>query len=178
VTDLFAAHLPMELVPELFGGVIPTDIQGLYRSGTPAVATAGDAPYYHTVEDTPDKVDLARLAELVDAFDRAIDRLSVEPAACFRERDPMLWNLRVELAHGDGLRAEVVVTDAAGLPQAGASVEATLLVDHFFAEAVAHALTDGRGRAGFRFTPVGGAPRALHLSAGCGYPRCELLLPI
>jgi Zn-dependent M28 family amino/carboxypeptidase len=178
VADLFAAHLPMELVPELFGGVIPTDIQGLYRSGTPAVATAGDAPYYHTVEDTPDKVDLLRLCQLVDAFDRAIDRLCEEPAACFRERDPMLWRLSVELASGDELRLEVVVTDGKGLPQAGAFVEATLLCDHFFAEKVERALTDGRGRVGFAFLPVGGAPRAVHFTAGRDHARVELLLPL
>src|SRR5439155_23286562 len=45
--ERFALNVPMDLVAELFGGVIPTDVQGLYRSGSPAVATAVDAPYYH-----------------------------------------------------------------------------------------------------------------------------------
>ena len=95
--ELFALNVPMDLVAELFGGVIPTDIQGLYRSGAPAVATAVDAPYYHTAGDTPDKVDLARLEETVVAFDRAIDCLMTAPAERFAVRDPALWRLDVDV---------------------------------------------------------------------------------
>ena len=50
----------LELVPTLFGGIIPTDIQGIYRNGVPTASTAVDSPWYHTIEDTPDKVDLRR----------------------------------------------------------------------------------------------------------------------
>src|SRR5262249_51645614 len=93
--ELFALNVPMDLVAELFGGIIPTDIQGFYRTGSPAIATAVDAPYYHTCEDTPDKVDIQRLEDTVLAFDRALDLLMTVPAERFSARDPALW--RVEL---------------------------------------------------------------------------------
>ena len=107
--ELFALNVPMDLVAELFGGVIPTDIQGLYRAGAPAVATAVDAPWYHTADDTPDKVDLARLETTVLTFDRAIDRLMSAPAERFAARDPALWQADVQV----GVRADDLVVDVA-----------------------------------------------------------------
>ena len=38
--------------------------KAIYRGGTPAVSTAVDFPYYHTVKDTPDTVDLPLLASI------------------------------------------------------------------------------------------------------------------
>jgi hypothetical protein len=180
--ELFALNVPMDLVAELFGGVIPTDIQGLYRSGTPSVATAVDAPYYHTVEDTPDKVDLGRLEETVVGFDRAIDRLMAAPSERFATRDPALWRAEVRV-HDDGadLVVEVEVRDAAGRLQRDATVEAVLFADDFFEVAAARARSDGDGRA--RLILVAGAsmdhgPRFLHVSAGARWPLCELVRAI
>ncbi|MCU1280264.1 MAG: putative cell wall-binding domain, partial [bacterium] len=150
--ELFALNVPLDLVAELFGGVIPTDIQGLYRAGTPAIATAVDAPYYHTVEDTPDKVDLARLEETVLAFDRALDRLMSAAPDRFGARDPALWRAEVALQRRDGdLIVGVRVTDAAGRAQAGALVEAVLFEDDFFARATLHARSAPDGTVALRF---------------------------
>src|SRR5439155_21068961 len=54
---IYTVYAGLELVAQLLGGIIPTDIQGIYRSGVPTVSTAVNGPYYHTTEDTPDKVD-------------------------------------------------------------------------------------------------------------------------
>ena len=49
----YGVYAGLEIVAQLFGGIIPTDIQGTYRSGVPTVSTASTNPYYHTIKDTP-----------------------------------------------------------------------------------------------------------------------------
>jgi hypothetical protein len=177
--ELFALNIPMDLVAELFGGIIPTDIQGLYRSGAPAVATAVDAPYYHTAEDTPDKVDLLRLEETVLAFDRAIDQLMTVPAERFGVRDPALWRAEVEVTRLDGgLRVGVHVFDAGGRPQVGAAVEAVLFHDDFFERATVRGITDGVGAVTLDFADGGDGRGFLHVSAGLRWPLVEHVQPI
>ena len=170
-------------VAELFGGVIPTDIQGLYRSGAPAVATAVDAPYYHTAEDTPDKVDLARLEQTVVAFDRALDQWMAVPAERFAVPDPALWRAEAQVSHHEGeVQVAVQLRDSAGQLQSHATVEAVLFEDDFFAIASARGLTDGDGGVTLRLP--GGAPatpesrRFLHVSAGPRWPLVEMVRPL
>ncbi len=181
--ELFALNVPMDLVAELFGGVIPTDIQGLYRSGAPAVATAVDAPYYHTAEDTPDKVDLARLEQTVVAFDRALDQWMAVPAERFAVPDPALWRAEAQVSHHEGeVQVAVQLRDSAGQLQSHATVEAVLFEDDFFAIASARGLTDGDGGVTLRLP--GGAPatpdsrRFLHVSAGPRWPLVEMVRPL
>lgn len=181
--DLFAMTLPMELVPELFGGVIPTDIQGLYRHGTPALSTAVDSPYYHTVEDTADKVDLDRLGATVEGFDALLARLDGLDGLAGVEPDPHVWRAEVLLAdEGDDLALDVAVTDGRGAPQPGATVEVVLLVDDFFERATARATVglDGFARVRLDGRLVRAAPprRFLHVTAGRGYPRVERVIPL
>jgi hypothetical protein len=181
--DLFALQVPMDLVAELFGGSIPTDIQGLYRAGTPSLATAVDSPYYHTVDDTPDKVDLRRLAELVDGFDRVLGRLMDEPRERFAERDPALWRAEVRARVQDGaLLVDVTVRDHAGEPQLDAAVEATVFHDHFHETATRRAESDGAGRATLVFPAAAlidhAAPRFLHVTAGKRHPLVEMVLSL
>jgi hypothetical protein len=179
--ELFALNVPMDLVAELFGGVIPTDIQGLYRSGAPAIATAVDAPYYHTAGDTPDKVDLARLEETVVAFDRAIDCLMTAPAERFGVRDPALWRVDVDVdRRDDAFVVRVLVRDAGGQPQRAAAVEAVLFEDDFFAIATEHAVSDADGGATLRLPAGGGgtAQRFLHVTAGARWPLVEFVQPV
>jgi hypothetical protein len=182
LADLFALNIDMELVPELFGGVIPTDIQGLYRAGAAAVATAVDAPWYHTVEDTPDKVDLPRLAETVLAFDRLIDALMAPGAGeRLRARDAALWQLQVA-ARVDGaeLLIEVRTCDCAGRPCVDARVTVTLFHDDFFASAEAAANSDGEGAARVRFGAAlaRGERRFVHVTAGDRFARAETAVAV
>ncbi len=177
--ELFALNIPMDLVAELFGGVIPTDIQGLYRAGAPAVATAVDAPYYHTAGDTPDKVDLARLEETVVSFDRALDRMMTVAPERFGVRDPALWQAAVEVhARGDELVVEVVVRDAGGRVQAGATVDAVLFSDGFFARDSAKAVSDADGAAKLVLSGAHAGDdgtRFIHVAAGARWPLVELV---
>jgi Peptidase family M28/PA domain len=180
LNELFALNVPMDLVAELFGGVIPTDVQGLYRSGSPAIATAVDAPYYHTSEDTPDKVDLARLEETVLAFDRAVDRLLAVPPERFTARDPALWRADVRTrAVGADLVVDVQVRDAGGRPQADAAVEAVLFADDFFEVASVRGRSESNGEARLTLPGVaraaGDDPRFLHVSAGVRWPLVEVV---
>jgi Zn-dependent M28 family amino/carboxypeptidase len=183
LAELFAVTLPMDLVAELFGGVIPTDIQGMYRGGTPAISTAVDSPYYHTVEDTPDKVDLERLETTVLAFDRALDALLEEQPERFAHRDAALWRLELS-AHpsGDELIVDVRVFDASGEPQRAAVVEAVLLYDHFFEAATRAGRSDFDGGVRLVFAPAEwqerAAPRFLHVTAGIRYPLVETVVAL
>ncbi len=179
--ELFALNVPMDLVAELFGGVIPTDIQGLYRSGAPAVATAVDAPWYHTVEDTPDKVDLPRLETTVNAFDRMIDRLMSAPPDRFAARDAALWQAKVTLSRRDGdLVVDVTVADATGRVQGGAFVEAVLFEDDFFARATVLGRTNGDGIVCLHFHGLAAADtrRFIHIAAGARWPLVEVVVPL
>src|SRR5262249_48280059 len=119
--QFYEGYLDLEFVPKLFGGVIPTDLQGAYRAGWPAAATAVDSPYYHTTGDTPDKVDLERLAMVVDAFDAAIDDLMAHAPAS--EPDSSLWKLQVQTAPG---RMDI------RLDHPDAPVDVTVFRDGFF----------------------------------------------
>ncbi len=177
--DLYSATIPMDSVPELFGGVIPTDIQGLYRSGIPSLSTAVDAPYYHTVEDTPDKVDLARLDATLAGFDHLLDRLLAEPSQSFSPRDPGLWRLEVNArAEAGALVVEARVRDASGVPRPTAAVHASLLHDHFFELHRQSAVTDMQGRVTMMFPQGELGTRILHVTAGLRYPLCEALVSL
>ncbi len=182
LADLFALNINMDLVPELFGGVIPTDIQGLYRAGTAAVATAVEAPWYHTVEDTPDKVDLPRLVETVVGFDRLIDALMAASAGeRLRARDVALWRIDTAARRdGDDLVIEVRTRDWGGRPCVDARVGVTLFHDDFFASAEAAANSDGDGAARLRFdkTLARGERRFVHVTAGDRFPRAEAALAV
>src|SRR5262245_37464719 len=98
--QIYAVYAGLEIVAQLFGGIIPTDIQGTYRSGVPTVTTAVTNNYYHTTEDTPDKVDLQLLAESTDAFDAAIDNIMANPPATYEVPDTKLWTAEVQTTPG------------------------------------------------------------------------------
>jgi hypothetical protein len=175
----------LEFVPILFGGIIPTDIQGIYRDGVPTASTAVDAPYYHTVEDTPDKVDVPALSAAADDFDRALVKLAAEPPERFAGLDDKLWTATVTArprAVGEALTVEVAVQDAFGQPQAAAPVGASLLYDDFFEAAHLETITDGSGAARFDFaaadTARGQGDRWVHVTAGPTYPLVEKILPV
>jgi hypothetical protein len=165
--ELYPSYLPLELVPQLFGGIIPTDVQPFFRYGSPAMSTAVDAPYYHTRCDTPERVDLPLLAEVTHALARA-----VVPLANLGALPSSAAGWRVAVARRDG---EIVVEVAADRPQPGALVELTVLEQGFFPVAELEAHTDERGRAGFALAPRRAAGW-LHVAAGMSYPLAETLL--
>ena len=181
----YPLYAGMELVPTIFGGLIPTDIQGIYRNGVPTASTAVDSPWYHTVEDTPDKVDTSIEAQDVDDFDKALALLLQDDKSRFAGLDDKLWQAMLTAAPrgaSDPLVVNAVISDASGVPQANAPVDAVLLVDDFFAAATAHTMTDATGNAAFTFdaaaATMGSGNRFVHVSSGPTFPYVEQILPL
>jgi hypothetical protein len=182
----YRVYLPLGIVPAISGGSIPTDIRGMYRAGIPTILTSESSAYYHTLADTPDKVDVDLLARAVDHFDGVIEALLERGPTCCRGRDPDLWRATVTHAERPGgeLAVDVAVVDVDGLPVGGAAVEGWLLYDDFFPAGVLSAETDGAGRA----TLVYPAPMAsrrgtlgkrfLDVTAGRSYPLAETLTEV
>ncbi len=190
----YPLYAGMELVPQIFGGLIPTDIQGIYRNGVPTASTAVDSPWYHTVEDTPDKVDTVAEAQDVDDFDKALGLLLQAAPERYAGLDAKLWQATLTAAPrnaGDPLVVDVAVADALGAARANASIDAVLLVDDFFAAATQHATSDAAGHATITFAPsaatMGTGNRYVHVAAGpvppdveppLAFPYVEQVLPI
>jgi hypothetical protein len=181
---LYNAYVGMQTVPALFGGVIPTDIQGMYWYGLQGFSTASDSPYYHTVEDTPDKIDTPFLADAIVHFERALDLVDLVPPAALDVHDPFVWKITpATTAGGSGdLAVDVLVTDAAGVPQPGASVKLWLDVDDFTRVFRAQAAAGADGRAPFVIPATalaqGRGDRWVHVTAGVDYPLAETAFPV
>jgi hypothetical protein len=177
--SIYSIYGGLDLVAMLFGGIIPTDIQGVYRGGTPAVTTAVDYPYYHTVRDTPDTVDLQLLAASTDGFDDAITNIDKLSADDLNVADPTLWTTAAVLAPG-GIGAQVTIRDGKGVPQAGITVRASYLVDDFTLADRGEAVTDANGVATVmvQTTDKSHPNNFLHVTAGPSYPLVETILPV
>ncbi|HUS28714.1 MAG TPA: M28 family peptidase [Kofleriaceae bacterium] len=173
--QIYALYTGMEIVAQLFGGIIPTDIQGAYRGGTPTASTAVTNPYYHTVKDTPDKVDLALLVESTDAFDAAIDNLGKLTPEDFAVADPQLWTAEVAVT---GTTVDVTVKTGSGAPGANAKVEAAVMHDDFMLDGEVNATTDASGHVTLTIPASTGAKRFLHVTAGPVYPLAETIIAL
>ena len=181
--ELYPVCVGMEMVPALFGGVVPTDIQGAYRWGIPGASTACDTPWYHTTADTPDKVDLSFLARAAARWRRTIAALDSLPDAAFAPRDPHLWRLQVSVTPSDeGLPLQARATLADGTPAQGACVDAWVDVDDFTRVFRASVSTDPGGAATIKVPRAalqrGAGERYLHVTAGAGWPLAEWILPL
>jgi Zn-dependent M28 family amino/carboxypeptidase len=185
LSSVYPLFLGMEGVPSLFGGIIPTDIQGLYRANIAVASTASSSSWYHTTADTPDKVDIDALAPAVDAFAATLLALGDAAPATLRTNDPALWLAQVTVAPsaaGGPLAVTAAITDAAGAPQAGAPAHATLLYDDFFLALEADATTDAAGQVTFSFpadqAALGSGRRFVHVTAGPAYPLVEVIAAV
>lgn len=180
---LYGVNGGMEAVPAAFGGIIPTDIQGMYWSGVQGITTACNSPYYHTTEDTPDKLDLSFLADATLHFEAVLDELDAKTAASFAVRDPKLWKPDVTSStQGNDLVVKVVAKDASGAPQAGANVRVWLDVDDFTRAYKQDVVADAQGNAQVvvpaAALAMGAAARWVHVTTGQGWPLSETILPV
>ncbi|MFH2010715.1 MAG: M28 family peptidase [bacterium] len=180
---IFVAGL--ELVAGLFGGSIPTDIQGLYWYGLQGVTTACQSPWYHTTEDTPDKVDYEFFADAVLRFQDLLDVMDLTPIEDFQRHDPEVWRLQVTTSPaGADLTVDVTVQDADGAPQAGALVRLWLDVDDFTRSFDATGLADSSGELTFTVPAAslsagtGAGDNWLHVTGGEEYPLVEAIHPL
>jgi aminopeptidase YwaD len=180
--QIYSLYAGLEVVAQLFGGIIPTDIQGVYRGGTPTVSTAVTNPYYHTVKDTPDKVDLQLLVESTDAFDAAIDHLGKLEPADLAMADPQLWTAQVTTSAGANLAVDVTVRDGKGGIPAGAIVVATAMHDDFMLGAEVKGTTDANGHVVLELPATvqtaGTGKRFIHVTAGPMYPLVEQIVAL
>jgi Iap family predicted aminopeptidase len=176
--QIYAVYAGLEIVAQLFGGIIPTDIQGDYRAGIPTVTTAVTNPYYHTMKDTPDTVDLQLLAESVDGFDDTIENLLALAPNDLQVADPALWTAEVTGTQ----TIDVLVKDGAGAPQSGITVKAAILVDDFTLAQRVMGTTDASGHAQIALDPgalaQGAGNRFLHVTAGPVYPLVEKIVAL
>jgi aminopeptidase YwaD len=181
--ELYPVCVGMEMVPAMFGGVVPTDIQGIYRWGVPGASTACDTPWYHTTADTPDKVHLPFLAQAAARWRRAVATLDALADEALSARDPHLWTLAAVTSEGQaGLHLDLRAASGDGKPAGGARVEVWLDVDDFTRVFHASLLTDAGGAA-FLTIPRealhrGTSGRYLHITAGETWPLVERILPL
>jgi Zn-dependent M28 family amino/carboxypeptidase len=177
LADEYPIAVGMHLVPGLFGGVIPTDIQGHVRRGHPGLCTACDTPWYHTAGDTPDKLDAPLLTSAVERLDEAVQLLLACDDAALAPRDPEVWQLAAQLEPG---RARVRVRDGRGAICAGAEVELSVCVDDFTRTYRVAQVTDADGLVTAALPPRGSyiGQRWLHVTAGRAHPLCEEVLPL
>jgi len=143
------------------------------------VTTAVTNPYYHTMKDTPETVDLPLLGQSVDGFDDAItniDKLSMDD---LNVKDPTLWQADATLSTSGPISASVMVKDASGVPQANAIVKVAYLTDDFTLAERAMGTTDATGAATVTLTTADrSAPNSfVHVTAGPNYPLVEKILP-
>jgi hypothetical protein len=180
--QIYGVYAGLEIVAKLFGGIIPTDIQGHYRSGVPTVTTAVTNPYYHTVKDTPDKVDLQLLVESTDAFDEAIGYLLALAPEDLAVVDREVWTAEVTTVPGSMFTVTAKVKNGDGMPAAGATAIATVLYNDFTAAVTQNQTTDATGTATFVLPgdviTLGSGSRFLHVSAGPVYPLAETIVAL
>jgi Zn-dependent M28 family amino/carboxypeptidase len=180
--QIYAVYAGLEIVAMLFGGIIPTDIQGTYRSGVPTVTTAVTNNYYHTTEDTPDKVDLQLLADSSDGFDLAIDKIGEHQPGEFAVSDINLWAADVTTTSGAMFAIDAEIRDGTGALQPNITATASVMYDDFFQAATVSVKTDANGHAVFQLPPatitMGSGQRFLHVTAGPTYPLVEKILAL
>jgi len=183
IDELYPVCVGMEMVPALFGGVVPTDIQGAYRWGMPGASTACDSPWYHTRADTPDKVDLAFLARAALRWRRMIATLDSAADEALLAPDPHLWTLEIGTDHlSADLLLEIRARRSGGAPAAGAQILVWLDVDDFTRAFRADVRADASGVARVTIPrdalERGGGGKYVHVTAGESWPLVERILPL
>ncbi len=183
IRSVYDAVVNMELVPLMFGGIIPTDIQGTYRYGVQGFSTACDTPYYHTVADTPDKLDYTFLAKAITTLAAGIDTMSQSPPSAYNVRDDALYRLDVTRHQvAQGLDVDVSVTDSFGNAVPLVKVSVWLDVDDFTRVFRSTMRSDGAGRLTVQIPATelskGSGQRFIHVTAGMDYPLAETILPL
>ena len=105
-------------VRSISGGIIPTDLQPFYSAGVQGFSTFSSTPYYHTRQESPDKIDNTSL-QRVTAFlrDFLLDVQRVPPQALqVREVPRVTVTAPPRASAGAAVPVEVRVTDPTGAP--------------------------------------------------------------
>ncbi|MCW2607292.1 MAG: putative cell wall-binding domain, partial [Frankiales bacterium] len=147
-------------VRSISGGIIPTDLQPFYARGVQGFSTFSSSPYYHTTQESPDKIDPASHVRVTDCLRNVLTDLQAVPpqALALREVPRVVVTAPAKAAAGQAVPVTVTVTDPAG--RAVDDVGVRVLVnqrDHWAVTAGA-ATPLGGGR--YRYTVPAGTTKA------------------
>lgn len=133
VDSLFPFVFGLENVVSLTGGIIPTDVQGMYWYGVDGTIAFGASPFYHTAADTADTVDMPFVASNTERLLTFLNDLDQEPAATFSPKDPTLLYPEIHLDRSNPAitRVDVTVRDANGQPVPSPWARVQLYVNDF-----------------------------------------------
>jgi Zn-dependent M28 family amino/carboxypeptidase len=156
-----AVDVPAVVIRQSSGGIIPTDLQPFYSSGVHGLSTFTNTSYYHTNQDTPDKVDRAahqRVSEYL--ADLLVNVQSIPPAAFAtgREVPTVTVDAPSTATPGTAIKVQVHIDDTAGNPLTGQTVK--VLADQHDNWAVAGGQATELGGGNYEFTFPAGSTEA------------------
>jgi hypothetical protein len=142
------------------GGIIPTDLQPFYSSGVQGFSTFSNTPWYHTTQDSADKVDAAALERSTAFLRDVLDGLLAKaPAQLARREVPKVRVSAPKRARpGARLEVDVRVSSPDGQPVSGGPV--TVLADQRGHWAVSSGAAKDLGGGRYRYVVPAGATEA------------------
>lgn len=145
------APTTVEGVRAISGNIVPTDLQPFYTQGVQGFSTYSSTPYYHTREESPDKIDDASHLRVTDFLrDVLVDAQQLPPEAFAGREVPVVEVRAPRTARpGSGYSVTVVVTDPEGRPVDGVPVRVLVNQRDHWAVAAGRARPLGEGR--YRF---------------------------
>jgi hypothetical protein len=153
-------RLTAAAIREVSGGIIPTDLQPFYSSGVQGFSTFSSTPWYHTTQDTADKVDSGALerstAFLHDVFEGLLGRTPAELAV--REVPKVRVSAPKRARPGARLKVEISVTSPDGESLSGGPV--TVVADQRDNWAVSQGTASDLGDGRYRYVVPAGATEA------------------
>lgn len=151
---------PLGVYRAISGGIIATDIEGFYAQGVQGFSTASSSPYYHTTEDTEDKIntaDLERATAYIQQVTRTVQLVPPE-GLMLREVPKVVVSAPATAAPGAPVAVDITVTGVDGRPIAGDDVLVLATQRDNWAVAESYATDLGGGR--YRWTLPAGATDA------------------
>jgi len=151
---------PLTVYRALSGGLIATDTEGFYGQGVQGFSTATTTPYYHTTQDTADKVDPTSLADVTSFLTTVLeDAQGVAPEALLiREVPTVKVTAPATAAPGAAVPVDLQVTNVDGTPATG--LQPAVLADQNGNWAIAEGIATELGGGRYRWTLPAGSSRA------------------
>lgn len=135
-------------VRSISGGIIPTDLQPFYARGVQGFSTFSSSPYYHTREESPDRIDEPSHLRVTDYLINVLTDLQQVPPAAFEQQEvpSVVVQAPRRSPLGRGFRVVIRVTDPLGRPVEGVPVRVLVNQRDHWAVAAgwARELQDGR----------------------------------
>jgi aminopeptidase YwaD len=152
--------IPLAAYRASSGGIIATDVEGFYGQGVQGFTTASSSPYYHTTDDTSEKINLADLERVTSFIQQITQTVQVTPpeALALREVPKVEVTAPATAAPGAAVPVDVKLTGVDGQPIAGDKV--LVLADQRDNWAVAESYATDLGGGRYRWTLPAGSTDA------------------